>query len=77
VIVWVLIGVGAVTAVVALVLVATLLRRLKALSEAVAELQEALLPVLEEIRRGSEEAQGRMIRLEERRAAMETGPVGG
>jgi hypothetical protein len=77
VIVWVLIGVGAVTAVVALVLVAALLRRLKALGEAVAELQEALLPVLEEIRRGSEEAQGRMIRLEERRAAMETGPVGG
>lgn len=76
-IVWVLIGVGAVTAVVALVLVATLLRRLKAISEAVAEFQEALLPVLEEIRRGSEEAQGRMIRLEERRAAMETGPVGG
>jgi hypothetical protein len=76
-IVWVLIGVGAITAVVALVLVATLLGRLKALSEAVAELQESLLPVLEEIRRGSEEAQGRMIRLEERRAAMETGPVGG
>jgi hypothetical protein len=33
--------------------------------------------VLEEIRRGSEEAQGRMIRLEERRAAMEADPVGG
>ena len=76
-IVWVLIGVGAVTAVVALVLVATLLRRLKALGEAVVELQEALLPVLEEIRRGSEEAQGRMIRLKERRAAMEADPVGG
>lgn len=76
-IVWVLIGVGAVTAAVALVLVATLLRRLKALGEAVVELQEALLPVLEEIRRGSEEAQGRMIRLEERRAAMEADPVGG
>jgi hypothetical protein len=51
VIVWVLIGVGAVTAVV--------------------------VPVLEEIRHGSEEAQGRMIRLEERRAAMEADPVGG
>lgn len=76
-IVWFLIGVGAVTAVVALVLVATLLRRLKALGEAVVELQEALLPVLEEIRRGSEEAQGRMIRLEERRAATEADPVGG
>lgn len=76
-IVWVLIGVGAVTAVVALVLVATLLRRLKVLGEAVVELQEALLPVLEEIRRGSEEAQGRMIRLEERRAAMKADPVGG
>jgi hypothetical protein len=77
VIVWVLIGVGVVTAVVALVLVATLLRRLKALGEAVVELQEALLPVLEEIRRGSEETQGRMIRLQERRAATEADPVGG
>jgi hypothetical protein len=77
VIVWVLIGIGAVTAVVALVLVATLLRRLKALGEAVVELQEALVPVLEEIIRGSEEAQGRMMRLEERRAAMEADPVGG
>jgi hypothetical protein len=75
--VWVLIGVGAVTAVVGLVLVVALLRRLRALGEEVAELQEALLPVLEEIRRGSEEAQGRMLRLEERRAAMEADPVGG
>jgi hypothetical protein len=77
VIVWVLIGVGAVTAVVALVLVVTLLRRLKALAGAVVELQDALLPMLEEIRRGSEEAQGRMIRLEERRAALEADSVGG
>lgn len=76
-IVWVLVGVGAVTAVVALVLVVTLLRRLKALAGAVVELQDALLPVLEEIRRGSEEAQGRMIRLEERRAALEADSVGG
>lgn len=76
-IVWVLIGIGAVTAVVAMVLVVSFLRRLKALAGAVVELQEALLPVLEEIRRGSEEAQGRMIRLEERRAALEADSVGG
>lgn len=76
-IVWVLIGIGAVTAVVAMVLVVSFLRRLKALAGAVVELQEALLPVLEEIRRGSEEAQGRMIRLEERRAAQEADSVGG
>ena len=76
-IVWLLIGVAAVTAGVALVLVVALLHRLKALGRAVVELQEALLPVLEEIRRGSEEARGRMTRLEERRAAMEADPVGG
>ena len=75
--VWVLIGVGALTAAVAVWLVVALLLRLKALSEAVAALQESLLPVLEEIRRGSEEAQARMVRLQERRAALEPGSVGG
>jgi hypothetical protein len=76
-IVWVLIVVGALTAVVVLGLVVALLRRLKALSDSVAALQEAMLPVLEDIRRGSEEAQGRMVRLQERASALEPGSVGG
>lgn len=75
--VWVLIVTGALTAVVVLGLVVSLLRRLKALSESVAALQAAMLPVLEDIRRGSEEAQSRMSRLEERRTALESGSVGG
>jgi hypothetical protein len=76
-VVWVLIGVGALTAAVAVWLVVALLLRLKALSEAVAALQESMLPVLEDIRRGSEEAQARMDRLQERRTALEPGSVGG
>lgn len=75
--VWVLIGVGALTAAIAVWLVVALLLRLKALSEAVAALQESMLPVLEDIRHGSEEAQSRMVRLQERRAALEPGSVGG
>jgi TolA-binding protein len=71
--VWVLVGVGMATAVVAVVVVAALVRRLRALTESVAELQRALLPVLEDIRRGSDEAQQRMTRLQESGAALETG----
>jgi hypothetical protein len=71
--VWVLVGVGMVTAVVAVAVVAALVRRLRALTESVAELQRALLPVLEDIRRGSEEAQQRMTRLQESGAALEAG----
>lgn len=75
--VWVLVGVGVATLVVAVSLVVLLVRRLQALSASVVGLQRDLVPVLEEIRQRSEEAQGRMARLEERRAALEPGPMGG
>jgi hypothetical protein len=71
--VWVLVGVGAATAVVAMALVIALVRRLRTLSESVAELQRALLPVLEDITRGSEEARQRMAQLEERSASVQAG----
>ncbi len=69
VIVWVLVVVGGVTAAVLLALVVALFRHLRGLAASLVQLQEDLLPVLEEIRRGSEEAQGRMARLEGRRAS--------
>ncbi|HYZ10701.1 MAG TPA: hypothetical protein VE962_02280 [Actinomycetota bacterium] len=75
--VWVLVGVGVATAVAAVVLVMALVSRLRSLSESVAELQHALVPVLEDIQRGSEEARRRMASLEERGAAVETGTGGG
>ena len=70
--VWVLVGVGVATVVVAIALAVALMGRLRSLSESVAELQRSLVPVLEDIRRGSEEAQGRMASLEERGTALQT-----
>jgi uncharacterized protein (DUF3084 family) len=69
VIVWVVVVVGAVTAAVLLALLVVLFRHLRGLTASLVQLQEELLPALEEIRRGSEEAQGRMVRLEMRRAS--------
>ena len=74
--VWVLVGVGVATVVVAIVLAAALIARLRSLTESVAELQHSLLPVLEDIRRGSEEAQRRMASLQERGTALQA-PAGG
>ena len=71
--VWVLVGIGAATAVVAMAVVIALVRRLRTLSESVAELQRALVPVLEDITHGSEEARQRMARLEERSASVQAG----
>jgi hypothetical protein len=65
--VWLLIGVGAVTAAVLLALLVGLLRHLHGVAGSLKQLEEDLVPVLEEIRRGSEEAQARMARLEGRR----------
>ncbi|MGH2675806.1 MAG: hypothetical protein ACRDKA_03710 [Actinomycetota bacterium] len=75
--VWIVVGVGVVTAAVLLGLVVALFRHLRALSESLVRLQEDLLPVLEDIRRSSEEAQGRMIGLEERQASLGSDSVRG
>jgi len=68
--VWFLVTVGVATAAVLIALLVALMRHLRGLAASLKELQEDLLPVLEEIQRGSEEAQARMVRLEERRSAI-------
>jgi hypothetical protein len=68
--VWFLVTVGVATAAVLIALLMALMRHLRGLAASLKELQEDLLPVLEEIQRGSEEAQSRMVRLEERRSAL-------
>lgn len=68
--VWLLVAVGAAGAVVLLVLVVALLRHLRQLATSLQELQADLVPVLEEIQRGSEEAQKRMAGMEGRAAAL-------
>jgi hypothetical protein len=71
--IWFLVAVGAATAAVLLGLLLGLLRHLRGLAASLKQLEEDVLPVLEEIRRSSEEAQARMVRLEERRTAMSGG----
>lgn len=68
--VWFLVSVGVATAAVLIALFVALMRHLRGLAASLKELQEDLLPVLEEIQRGSEEAQARMVRLEERRSVI-------
>jgi uncharacterized protein YoxC len=76
-VVWVLLGVGAATVVVAIALVVALIGRLRSLNESVAELQRTLVPVLADIQRGSQEAQGRMAHLEERAETLQARAGGG
>jgi uncharacterized protein YoxC len=71
--VWVLVSVGAVTAVILLILVVALLRHLRELAGSLEALQADLVPMLEEIQRGSEEAQRRLDRMEQRSAALRGG----
>jgi hypothetical protein len=72
--VWLLVSVGAVTGVILLVLVMALLRHLRGLAGSLQELQADLVPVLEEIQRGSEEAQRRLDHMEQRSAALRREP---
>jgi uncharacterized protein YoxC len=67
--VWALVAIGAVTAVVVLVLVVVLLRHLHGLATSLKALQEELVPVLNDIQRGSEEAQRTLARVQERAAS--------
>jgi hypothetical protein len=68
--VWFLVIVGAITAAVLLALFLALLRHLHGLAGSLQRLEADLVPVLEDIRRSSEEAQARMARLEERRRVL-------
>jgi hypothetical protein len=71
--VWVLVSVGAVTAVILLVLVVALFRHLRELAGSLQALQAELVPVLEEIQRASEEAQRRLGVMDQRAAALRSG----
>jgi Tfp pilus assembly protein PilN len=68
--VWVLVAVGAATAAVLLVLVVGLFRHLRAMATALQRLQADLSPLLEDIQRGSEEAQRKVADLQARAAAV-------
>jgi hypothetical protein len=70
----VLIGLGVVTVGVLVILLVTLLRHLRALSESLARLEADLIPALEDIRAGSELAQAQLGRLEGRAAVMRREP---
>jgi hypothetical protein len=72
--VWLLVGTGAVTATILLILVVALLRHLHGLAASLEGLQGDLVPVLEDIRRGSEEAQATLTRLQDRAAALRDEP---
>jgi hypothetical protein len=67
--VWLLVVTGAATATILLILVVALVRHLRGLAAALEGLQGDLVPVLEEIRRGSAEAQATLHRLQDRASA--------
>jgi hypothetical protein len=67
--VWALVSIGAVTAVVLLALIVVLLRHLHGLATSLKALQEELAPILNDIQRGSEEAQRTLARVQERAAS--------
>jgi hypothetical protein len=71
---WVLVAVGTATAAVLLVLVVGLLRHLRELATALQRLQADLAPLLEDIQRGSEEAQRKVGDLQGRAAALRRDP---
>jgi hypothetical protein len=72
--VWLLVGTGAVTATILLILVVALLRHLRGLASSLKGLQGDLVPVLEDIRRGSEEARITLTRLQDRSTAVRDEP---
>jgi hypothetical protein len=72
--VWVLVAVGTVTAAVLLVLVVGFLRHIRALATALQQLQADLAPLLEDIHRGSGEAQRKVADLQGRSAALRRDP---
>jgi hypothetical protein len=72
--VWVLVAVGAVTAAVLLVLVVGLFRHIKELATALQRLQADLAPLLEDIQRGSGEAQRKVTELQGRSAVPRRDP---
>lgn len=71
---WFLASIAAVTAVLMLILVVVLIRHLRALAGSIERLQADLVPVLEEIQRGSETAGRRLAGMQERAAALRSGP---
>jgi hypothetical protein len=72
--VWLLVAVGAATALVVLFLMVALFRHLRGLTSSLQALQEDLVPILAEIQRGSEEAQRTLARMQDRSAALRGKP---
>lgn len=72
--VWVLVAVGAVTAAVLLVLVVGLFRHIRDLATALQRLEADLAPLLEDIQRGSGEAQRKVADLQGRTGGPPPGP---
>jgi hypothetical protein len=68
--VWLLVAVGAVTVAVLLALVVALMKHLRGLTASLAGLRTELMPLLEDIRIGSEAAQKRVAEMQERAAGL-------
>jgi hypothetical protein len=72
--VWLLVTVGAVTAAVLVALVLMLFKHVRGLVASIDALRSELMPLLDDVRRGSEAAQRRVAEMQGRAAALRREP---